>query len=51
MLSTRLPAQTKAAYLSSIIFTAANRQLSQMTDQHDTNFQQALAEHLSAGMK
>ena len=47
MLGSTLLEADKAAYLASLVYTAANRELASMTDQDDVKFQQALADHVA----
>jgi len=49
MLDSSLSDSEKSAYLASLVYTAANRDLSSVTDEDDVKFQQALAEHLTEG--
>jgi len=47
MLGSPLADAQKAAYLASLVYTAANRSLQSVTDQDDVKFQQALADHVT----
>ena len=46
MLDCSLPDSEKSAYLASVVYTAANRNLASVTDQDDVKFQQALADQI-----
>jgi hypothetical protein len=47
MLGSALPDADKAAFMASLVYTAANRKLASVTDLDDVKFQQALADHLA----
>ena len=47
MLDSSLSESEKAAYVASLVYTAANRHLASVTDQDDVKFQEALADHLT----
>lgn len=47
VLGSLLTDEEKALYLASLVYTAANRSLSYVTDQDDVKFQQALADQLT----
>ena len=47
MLGSALPDAEKAAFMASLVYTAANRELASMTDLDDVKFQQALADHVA----
>jgi len=49
MLDSSLPDSEKSAYLASLVYTAANRDLASVTDQDDVEFQHALVDHLTEG--
>src|SRR5439155_20274875 len=50
MFDSSLSDAEKSAYLASLVYTAANRDLASVTDQDDVKFQQALADHLTEGL-
>ena len=47
MLGSALPDAEKAAFVASLVYTAANRELTSVTDQDDVKFQQALADRVA----